>query len=274
MAHNFHDINGWLLVGIEMHQGFHTFPPLPMKFWKLTLVHPFTLGDKQQPTVLFNGVPSVTHGHEPTFLWPHLGIIPDPLDALTPLHILLGSHKCWLPRGAVEICGEKSTCCVIGGPLSLNADCWDMGKWPTSLVLNPGTVQTTPTFGDFAMGAVTLAIDLLIDLAFEGAFKLGGALLMKLGGKLLKPAFKKGKELLERGLRAATRGADDAGGLHTVELRVDLERRITRLTGNEEPRVLSWNEDGLERPKRNGRARQRRRPAVVASIARLSGSSD
>ncbi|WP_437291940.1 DUF6531 domain-containing protein [Sorangium sp. So ce406] len=211
MAHNFHDINGWLLVGIEMHQGFHIFPPLPMKFWKLTLVHPFTLGDKQQPTVLFNGVPSVTHGHEPMFLWPHLGIIPDPLDALTPLHILLGSHKCWLPRGAVEICGEKSTCCVIGGPLSLNADCWDTGKWPTSLVLNPGTVQTTPTFGDFAMGAVTLAIDLLIDLAFEGAFKLGGALLMKLGGKLLKPAFKKGKELLERGLRAATRGADDAG---------------------------------------------------------------
>ncbi|XXX75540.1 DUF6531 domain-containing protein [Sorangium sp. So ce134] len=211
MAHNFHDINGWLLVGIEMHQGFHIFPPAPMKFWKLTLVHPFTLGDKQKPTVLFNGVPSVTHGHEPMFLWPHLGIIPDPLDALTPLHILLGSHKCWLPRGAVEICGETSTCCVIGGPLSLNADCWDMGKWPTSLVLNPGTVQTTPTFGDFAMGAVTLAIDLLIDLAFEGAFKLGGALLMKLGGKLLKPAFKKGKELLERGLRSATRGADEAG---------------------------------------------------------------
>lgn len=212
MAHNFHDINGWLIVGIEMHQGFHIFPPAPMKFWKLTLLHPFTLGDKQKPTVLFNGVPSVTHEHEPKFLWPHLGIIPDPLDALTPLHILFGSHKCWLPRGAVEICGEKATCCVIGGPVSLNADCWDVGKWPTSLVINPGTVQTTPTFGDFAMGAVTLAIDLVIDLLFEGAFKIAGGLLKKLGSKVLKPLLKKGDDVVADGLRAATKNSDEAAG--------------------------------------------------------------
>ncbi|WP_437318624.1 restriction endonuclease fold toxin [Sorangium sp. So ce385] len=211
MAHNFHDINGWLIVGLEMHQGFHIFPPAPMKFLKLVLLHPFTLGDKQKPTVLFNGVPSVTHQHEPKFLWPHLGIIPDPLDALTPLHILFGSHKCWLPRGAVEICGEKATCCVIGGPVSLNADCWDIGRWPTSLVLNPGTVQTTPTFGDFAMGAVTLAIDLVLDLLFEGAAKLAGGLLLKFGGKVLKPLFKKGKDLVGKGLRAATKQMGKAG---------------------------------------------------------------
>ncbi|MGK3996663.1 DUF6531 domain-containing protein [Sorangium sp. So ce1024] len=210
MAHNFHDINGWLIVGLEMHQGFHIFPPAPMKFLKLVLLHPFTLGDRQQPTVLFNGVPSVTHQHEPTFLWPHLGIIPDPLDALTPLHILFGSHKCWLPRGAVEICGEKATCCVIGGPMSLNADCWDIGRWPTSLVLNPGTVQTTPTFADFAMGAVTLAIDLVLDLLFEGAAKLAGGLLRKLGGKVLKPLFKKGKDLIGKGLKAATKKMGNA----------------------------------------------------------------
>ncbi|WP_434045860.1 MULTISPECIES: DUF6531 domain-containing protein [Sorangium] len=211
MAHNFHDINGWLLVGLEMHQGFHIFPPAPMKFLKLVLLHPFTLGDRQQPTVLFNGVPSVTHQHEPKFLWPHLGIVPDPLDALTPLHILFGSHKCWLPRGAVEICGEKATCCVIGGPISLNADCWDIGRWPSSLVLNPGTVQTTPTFGDFAMGAVTLAIDLVLDLLFEGAAKLAGGLLLKLGGKVLKPLFKKGKDLVGKGLKAATKQMGRAG---------------------------------------------------------------
>ncbi|WP_437678427.1 DUF6531 domain-containing protein [Sorangium sp. So ce131] len=211
MAHNFHDENGWLIVGLEMHQGFHIFPPAPMKFLKLVLLHPFTLGDKQKPTVLFNGVPSVAHQHEPKFLWPHLGIVPDPLDALTPLHILFGSHKCWLPRGAVEICGEKATCCVIGGPVSLNADCWDIGKWPTSLVLNPGTVQTTPTFGDFVMGAVTLAIDLVIDLLFQGAFKLAGGLLAKFGGKLMKPLFKKGKDLVGKGLRAATRATGRAG---------------------------------------------------------------
>ncbi|WP_437337479.1 DUF6531 domain-containing protein [Sorangium sp. So ce394] len=211
MAHNFHDINGWLIVGIEGHSGFHIFPPAPMWFWKLTLLHPFTLGDRQHPTVLFNGVPSVTHQHEPMFLWPHLGIIPDPLDALTPLHILFGSHKCWLPRGAVEICGEKATCCVIGGPVSLNADCWEYGKWPTSLVLNPGTVQTTPTFSDFAQGALTLAIDLVLDLAFEVVARAGGALLAKFAGDLVRPLFRKGDDVVGDGLRAATKNADEAG---------------------------------------------------------------
>ncbi|WP_044985801.1 RHS repeat domain-containing protein [Sorangium cellulosum] len=211
MAHNFHDINGWLIVGIEGHSGFHIFPPAPMWFWKLTLLHPFTLGDRQHPTVLFNGVPSVTHQHEPVFLWPHLGIIPDPLDALTPLHILFGSHKCWLPRGAVEICGEKATCCVIGGPVSLNADCWEYGKWPTSLVLNPGTVQTTPTFSDFAQGALTLAIDLVLDLAFEVVARAGGALLAKFAGDLVRPLFRKGDDVVGDGLRAATKNADEAG---------------------------------------------------------------
>jgi YD repeat-containing protein len=225
VANNFHTIDGWHIVGIEGHNGLHIIPVppflVPMWFWKLTCMHPFTLGDKQKPTVMFNGVPSVTHQHEPTVLWPHIGIIPDPLDALTPLHLAFGSHKCWLPRGAVQICGEKSTCCVIGGPVSLNADCWEYGKWPTSLVLNPGTVQTTPTIGDFLAGAVTLAVDLLIDLIFEVAMKLGGALLKKLFDKAIKPLLKKGKELMERGLKAAMKQLDDmapklASGLRSL----------------------------------------------------------
>lgn len=214
MAHNFHDINGLLLFGIERHEGLHILPPAPpvmMPFWKLNLLHPFTMGGNEKPTVLLNGVPSVVHGHEPQHLWPHIGIIPDPLDALTPLQILFGAHKCWLPRGAVEICGEKATCCVIGGPMSLNADCWDLGKWPTSLVLDPGTVQTTPTVGDFLMGAVTLAIDLIIDLAFKALMKVGGGLLKKLGNRLLKPLLQKGKDLLKRGLSAAARRMGSAG---------------------------------------------------------------
>jgi RHS repeat-associated protein len=213
VANNFHTIDGWHIVGIEGHNGLHIVPPpvflVPMWFWKLTCLHPFTRGDKQKPTVMFNGVPSVTHQHEPTVLWPHIGIIPDPLDLLTPLHLAFGSHKCWLPRGAVEICGEKSTCCVIGGPVSLNADCWEYGKWPTSLVLNPGTVQTTPTVGDFLAGALTLAIDLVIDLVFEVVMKVGGSALKKFGDDILAPLLKKGDEAIEEGLEAAAKNADE-----------------------------------------------------------------
>ncbi|WP_437307161.1 DUF6531 domain-containing protein [Sorangium sp. So ce388] len=211
MPHNFHDINGWLLFGIEMHQGLHAFPLVPMKFWKITLLHPFTMGDKQKPKVLFNGVPSVTHEHAPKYLWPHLGIIPDPLDLLTPLHVAFGTQKCWLPRGSVEICGEKATCCVVGGSSSVNADCWDLGKWPSSMVLDPGTVQTTPSFGDFLMGALTLAIDLVIDLLVQGAFKLAGKFLMALAGGLLKPLLRGVGSIVARGLRAAVRGLGRAG---------------------------------------------------------------
>src|SRR5512146_1312565 len=35
------------------------------------------------------------------------------------------------------------------------------------------------------------------------------------------------------------------GGLHTGEIKVDLEKRITYLTGNDEPRVIYWNESAL-----------------------------
>lgn len=204
MANNFHTEAGWLIVGIEGHNGIH-WPFVPMWFWKLTCLHPFTMGDKQKPTVQFNGVPSVTHGHEPSMLWPHVGVIPDPLDLMTPLHILFGSHKCWLPRGAVQICGEKATCCVIGGSMSLNADCWEYGKWPTSLVDDPGTVQTTPTVTDFLMGAVTLAVDLVIDLAFEVVMNLGGAALKRIGDDLLAPFLRQADDAIE----GAAKNADD-----------------------------------------------------------------
>lgn len=219
MANNFHTDAGWLIVGIEGHNGIH-WPFVPMWFWKINFLHPFTRGDKQKPKVLMNGVPSVTHGHEPDKLWPHLGIIPDPLDLMTPVHIFFGSHKCWLPRGAVEICGETSTCCVISGSMSLNADCWEYGKWPTSLVDDPGTVQTTPTVMDFLKGALTLAIDLAIDLVFEVLMKVFGAGIKKLGDKFLAPLLKKGDdalknatknadEVLEEGLESAAKQADE-----------------------------------------------------------------
>ncbi|MDI1446041.1 DUF6531 domain-containing protein [Polyangium sp. 6x1] len=222
MANNFHTDAGWLLVGIDGHNGIH-WPFVPMWFFKLNLLHPLSMGDKQKPTVMFNGVPSVTHGHEPSKLWPHIGIFPSPLDLMTPLHILFGSHKCWLPRGAVQICGEQATCCVIGGAMSLNADCWEYGKWPTSLVEDPGTVQTTPTVMDFLMGAVSLAVDLVIDLAFEVVMNLGGAALKKLGDDLIAPFFKKADEAVEgaaknadevlgEGLESAAKQSDEVAG--------------------------------------------------------------
>lgn len=160
MLHNLHNVNGWLMVGIDMHEGLHVFPLMPMTFVELNFLHPFFLGDKAKSTVLFDGVPSVTHYHSPRFLWPHVGVCPDPMDALTPLHVVDGFQRCLMPRTTVMIEGEVSACCLLPGPLSMNGDCWD-GGWTmalSSLVVNAGTVVTEPAWQDFFLCAVNVAL--------------------------------------------------------------------------------------------------------------------
>jgi hypothetical protein len=186
MAHNFHDNQGWLIFGVEGHMGIHwpTPLPVPMFFWSATFAHPFTMGGNQKPNVMLNGNPSVVDKHEPKFLWPHIGFIPDFMDLLTPLHLAFGSQQCWLPRLAVHICGTPAAPTVIGGPASVNLDCWEFCKLPTSFILQPGTVQTTPSPEDYKYGAIRYAVDAAIDLALffatgglnkKGAFVFGKA---------------------------------------------------------------------------------------------------
>lgn len=162
MANHFHDANGILIVGLDGHNGLH-FPFVPMWFTSVNFLHPFALGGNQKTTVLFNGVNTVVNQHVTPDLWPHLGVIPDPLDLLTPLHILMGQQKTWIPRSTVLIEGEPATVCAIGGGWSIDLDCWDFGGLPTSLVFNPGTVETTPSLWDYLQGVVSVVIDVAIN---------------------------------------------------------------------------------------------------------------
>jgi hypothetical protein len=70
---------------------------------------------------------------------------------------------------------------------------------------------------------VSLAIDLVIDLAFEVVMKLGGAALKKFGDELISPLLKKGDEalegmaknaddVLEEGLESAAKQGDELAG--------------------------------------------------------------
>jgi hypothetical protein len=88
-----------------------------------------------------------------------VGIIPDPLDALTPIQIAFGKQRCFMPRTGVLIENEVATCCVMPGPLSINSDCWTGAMIPSSLILNTGTVVTNPTPEDFALGAMSALLD-------------------------------------------------------------------------------------------------------------------
>ncbi|HVY45388.1 MAG TPA: hypothetical protein VHB21_05890 [Minicystis sp.] len=164
MAHNLHDKNGLYVIGVDGHMGLHIFPPAPGFFIELTAVHPFAMGSNFHPTVQFNGgTPSVTDQHVSKFLWPHIPIEP-PDNVLFPIDVLTGSQKTWLPRLQVLINGTPAAPTVFPGMLSINVNCWAFGFLPTNLVIQPGTVQTTPTGADYAYGAIRWAVDTAISV--------------------------------------------------------------------------------------------------------------
>lgn len=211
MANNFHDQAGLYIVGVDGHVGIH-FPPLMVStfFVSITAVHPFILGADKQPTVLMNGGrPSVVDQHNPKFLWPHIGISPDPLDLFTPIHTIFGEQKCWLPRLAVHICGTPAAPTAITGPISVNTECWEFCMLPLSLVFQDGTVQTTPSPADYAYGVVRYLIETVIDLvifAATGGFGDGPIAFSKAG---LQPAYQAlekevAEQLVKEGVEATT----------------------------------------------------------------------
>lgn len=177
MASNFHNILGFLAVGMDVHKGLLPVPAppgfVPALFGELVLVHPFFLGPNQKPSVKINGVNSVVDGHTSYLLWPHFPLFPSP-NIIWPLDLVFGTHSCWLPRGTVHIEGTPSTC-AMAGSVSVNLDCWEWAPIPSDLTLQFGTVQTTPTPADFLYGAVRA----LVNGAVSAFFNLGFAWLGK-----------------------------------------------------------------------------------------------
>jgi hypothetical protein len=165
MPHHFHDINGWLIFGIDQHDGVHwpTPIPVPMPFWELNVMHPFIMGGNQAAKTKFNGVNAVKDQHNPKLLWPHFPFSPDPLNILFPIDLLMGDHKTWLSRGSVLTEDSPTPCCAIYGPISINLECWSMGHLPTSLIIQAGTVETTPSLGDYAACIARAAIDFAVE---------------------------------------------------------------------------------------------------------------
>lgn len=162
MASNFHNIFGWLMVGIDPHIGVQPIPlPHPMVYWHVVMPHPFILGGNQKPKVQIDGFNAVVDGHNPR-LAIHIPFAPDPLDMLMPLTSLLGNHKCPLSRGAVQICGQSAAVC-LAGPASVNLDCAIPCTLPSSVILQVATVQTTPTAADYTAAAIKYAVTAAVE---------------------------------------------------------------------------------------------------------------
>jgi hypothetical protein len=156
MASNFHNVFGVLVAGADVHKGPIVPLLVPGPCLELVFLHPFILGPNQKPSVKINGVNSVVDLHTSFLLWPHIPVTPT--NILWPLDLLFGTQSCWLPRGAVQIEGETSTC-AMAGPLSINLDCWEWAPIPSSITFQYATVQTTPSLSDFLYGAIRALVN-------------------------------------------------------------------------------------------------------------------
>jgi len=183
MASNFHNILGFLAVGLDVHKGIMPVPAPPflvpeVKYGELVLVHPFFLGPNQKPNVKINGVSSVVDGHTSYLLWPHFPVVPQPPNILWPLDLVFGTHSCWLPRGTVHIDGTPATCAIVEC-FSTNLDCWEWAPIPSDLTLQFATVQTTPSLSDFLYGAVRALVNGALQAGMAAGFRALGKIKFK-----------------------------------------------------------------------------------------------
>jgi hypothetical protein len=161
---HFHDHNGMLIVGLDRHFGIHwpTPFPIPMFFWELNVMHPFWMGPGK-PSVMFNGFVSVADQHTARILWPHIPVIPDPLNMLFPLDLVMGNQKTWMAKGTVLVEGSPGAITLIPGPWSLNMDCWTGSNLPPGIVFQPGTVVTSASWQDWLRAGLRLAYNIVME---------------------------------------------------------------------------------------------------------------
>jgi hypothetical protein len=200
MASNFHNIVGFLAVGVDVHKGL--VPPLFEEALcaELVAAHPFVLGPDQKSNVKINGVNSVVDGHTSYVLWPHYPIFPP--NILWPIDLAFGSHSCWLPRSTVTIDGTMSTC-AMAACVSMDLDCWEWAPIPSDLTIQVGTVQTSPSLSDFAFGAIRAIVNGAVSYGMNKGFSALGKI--KIGGKPLSRFTEKwneklGNQLVKRGM--------------------------------------------------------------------------
>jgi hypothetical protein len=168
MGHNFHDMNGVLLAGLDLHVGIQFVPFLfgPVTFLELNAIHPFTMGPGPNEKVHINGVYSVKDQHEPVLLWPHLPFVPHIFNLVFPLDMAFGVQRTWIPRLSVLAEGKPMSVTLFPGMASMNLDCFLFTKAPVSAVHQVGTVETTPSLTDFAYGIGRAVVNAVVDAIF------------------------------------------------------------------------------------------------------------
>ncbi len=161
MSACFYDMGGGMIGFADLHM-FIAAPTIPVPFTfhfaAMLFRNPVRMGEID--TVTSEGKQMAKQGFK-VFLIPQVPITKEPAGGLEAgmLVILLLTSKstAYLGRSTVTHGGTPLACCVAS-MVGVNGNC----GWGAGLVINPNSVVTTPSAGDFAGAVVGRALDLIV----------------------------------------------------------------------------------------------------------------
>lgn len=186
MSVAFYDTRGGML-GCDLHE-YVAYPAEPIPS------HPHIVGAffdgpgtdwKRTASVRSEGHPMIQRGHD----WLPIAHMPIPLPPPSPLEIpvaawilVTSSSKARMAVHSVTGQGTPLATC-LGRALGLNVNCGRPFAMPTGFVVNPNSVQTTPTLGDYLGALAGYVLDAALGVVM-------GRLFGKVGDKLLQFALR------------------------------------------------------------------------------------
>jgi hypothetical protein len=124
---------------------------------------------KKATTVTSDGHTMIQDGYD-WYAVPHVPLAAPPavLEALKLSDTVLNSgSNAWMSVHSVRAQGGPLATC-LHGMAGLNANCWEWGmSLPTGAVVNPNSVITSPTLGDYLGAIAGLAVANVIGVAIE-----------------------------------------------------------------------------------------------------------
>jgi hypothetical protein len=160
MSACFYDMGGVMVGFMDLHT-YIVAPKIPNKATPHVVGTPFERLSRmgEIDSVTSEGMKMAKQGFK-VFLVPHVPLTtaapgPDEPLMLTIVH-LTSKTTAYLSRGTVTHGGTPLACCVAS-MVGANANCGKGDGW----VINPNSVVTTPSAGDFAGAIVGYALDLL-----------------------------------------------------------------------------------------------------------------
>lgn len=185
MSCNFYKNSG-VMVGIDLHT-YHAvvgvLPDVPIPFFPHVVAAPLAWPAtwwKRTGSVQADGFQMIQGGFDIYFV-PHVPIMVIPPASSELRHLIIevisgSGSKAQLQAHSVTGEGNPLATCMAGA-VGLNVNCFDDGISAfTGIVVNPGTVKTTPTAGDYAGAVAAWAFDCILGYAVNNAVK-------KVGGK-------------------------------------------------------------------------------------------